>query len=414
MFIKLSFTANTRITVPLRMLTDIINTNTITSVSALQSRFTSASYSTTLTANFDAANSSIARTADPSNTKAHYASYTGSGLTAGAFRFTLEQPTYDAADKKIYSQLNSNSASSGSPPYFAVGTAITGGTIDSTGVALSQTEAGASAPSPTPVNLTLGGNPLAFSNLVLSSGNGYDNIRTFWAYITDTCFFWATTNGTSYNNGFGSTYADSTKFCGPFFHTQYTRYDYHNTDNNGICPVMYSSPRGAGVGYGTVADLTTVQNIMFTSNSTTVPVRVHSMVSALPQIGSAWPKLYNNYVHMTVAGRTSSIVGLNQIQSLGSATTSTAATYAGAVSTTASTRYPSANLATTGFGLLPFGWEANYYGNHGGNASDQCGVYIFNGDYVPGDTFIYNNKMYMVWPMYSGYSNRIGFAVPME
>ena len=62
---------------------------------------------------------------------------------------------------------------------------------------------------------------------------------------------------------------------------------------------------------------------------------------------------------------------------------------------------------------MPFGWEANALGNHGGNASDQCGVYIFNGDYAPGDTFTYNGVLYMIWPMYSGYSNRVGLAVPM-
>jgi hypothetical protein len=61
MFIKLSFTADTRFTIPLRIIADIVNTSSITSVSALQSRFTSASYSATLTANFDANNSTICK-----------------------------------------------------------------------------------------------------------------------------------------------------------------------------------------------------------------------------------------------------------------------------------------------------------------------------------------------------------------
>jgi len=414
MFIKLSFTANTRITVPLRMLMDIINTNTITSVSALQSRFTSGSYSSTLTANFDAANSTIIRTVDPSNTKAHYTSYANTRPDYGISEFTIEQPTYDAPGSKIYTQLSAGSVSTNLPPYFAVGTAITGGTINSSSLPLTVSDTSTSTSGVTGTTLTLGGNPLAFSNQIFSAGNGYDNIRTFWAYVTDTCFFFATTNGTSYNSGFGPTYADPTKFCGPYFQTQYTRYDYHNTDSNGICPVLYTSPRGVGLGYGTSADLTTVQNIKYTSNSTTLPLRVHGMVNALPQVGSSWPIIYNNYVHMTMAGRTSAIYGLNQAQVLGTVGSSTTPSVAGGVSTAASTRYPSANLSSTGFGLMPFGWEANAFGNHGGNASDQNGVYIFNGDYVPGDTFTYNNKVYMVWPMYSGYSNRLGFAVPME
>lgn len=410
MFIKLSFTADTRITVPLRILTDIINTSTVTSVTSLQARFTAASYHSTLTANFNPSTSTIIRTSDPTGTKAHYSSLIGR-IDYGDFEFTIEQPTYDASSSKIYTQITTNGTTGSNNVYYAVGTAITGGAITATNMALTVDETTTSAVTGT--NLVLGGNPLAYTNTIATAANGYNNVRTFWAYITDKCFFFCFTNGTSYNSGFGATYADSTKFGGPFFQTQYTRYDYHNSDSNGICPALYTSPRGTGIGYGTSNDLTTVQNINFTTNSVTVPVRVHSMISALPQVGSAWPKLYNNYTHMTMGSRTSANFGLNQIQVAGTATNATAATYAGGVSTAASTRYTSSNLSSTGFGLMPFGWEANYYGNHGGNATDQCGVYIFNGDYVPGDTFTYNTVVYMVWPMYNGYSQRLGFAVPM-
>lgn len=409
MFIKLSFNSNTRITVPLRILTDIINTSSITSVSALQSRFTSGGYSTTLTSAFDATNSLILRTVDPTNTKAQVSYW--SNASYGDINFMLEQPVYDAPSSKVYSQIKTFTASTNSlTTYFDIGTAITGGTIASTSVALSFSETTSSS---TGTSLTLGGNNLGQGSVCTSSSYGFDNVRTFWAYITDKCFFWAITNGTSYNSGWGSTYADASKQGGPFFQTQYTRYDYHNTDANGIYPVMYTNQRGAGMGYGTSNDLTTVQNLLFNSSSV-VPVRVQSFVSALPQVGSAWPRIYNSQVHMTMAGRSSAQYGLNQIQVLGTVTSPTTPSYAGGISTASSTRYPSTTLAGTGFGIMPFGWEAQYYGNHGGNASDQNGVYIFNGDYVPGDTFIYNNKMYMVWPMYNGFSQRVGFAVPME
>jgi hypothetical protein len=409
MFIKLSFNSDTRITVPLRILADIINTPAVTSVSALQSRFTSASYSTTLTSAFDASNSLILRTVDPTNTKAQVSFW--DYVSRGDINFTLEQPVYDDSSSKVYSQLKTYMASSNSQTlYFDIGTAITGGTMASSGVALTVSE---TLGTTSGTNLVLGGNNLGQGLTCASSGNGFSNVRTFWAYITDKCFFWAVTNGTSYNSGFGSTYADPTKFGGPFFQTQYTRYDYHNTSANGIYPVMYTNQRGTGMGYGTSNDLTTVQNLLYTS-STTVPVRVQSMISALPQVGTSWPKIYNSQVHMTMAGRTSSNYGLNQVQAQGTTSSPTTATYAGAISTASSTRYPNPSLSGTGFGIMPFGWEANYYGNHGGNASEQSGVYIFNGDYVPGDTFIYNNKMYMVWPMYNGFSQRVGFAVPME
>jgi hypothetical protein len=408
MFIKLSFTANTRITIPLRIITDIINTSAVTSVSALQTRFTAASYNSTLTANFDAANSTIIRTVSPTSTIAHFAGL--STALYGDFEFTIEQATYDAPASKIYTQLNSATATNSGLVYYAVGNAITGGTISSSSTALSTADTG----NISATKLTLGGNPLGFANTIASSSNGYDNIRTFWMYITDKGVFFAWTCGTSYNSGFGSTYADSTKFGGTFFQSQYTRYDYHNTDSNGIVPAIYSSPRGTGIGYGTAADLTSVTNMLYTSSTLAMPVRAHSIISALPQVGSSWPKIYNQYVNLTAAGRSSCVYALNQVQITGTASNATLPSYAGGISTAASTRYPSANLSSTGFGLMPFGWEASYYGNHGGNASDQSGVYLYNGDYAPGDTFSANGKVYMIWPMYSGYSNRVGFAVPME
>lgn len=406
MFVKLSYTANTRISVPLRTLADIINTSSITSVAALQSRFTSASYSSTLTTGFDAVNSEIIRIVSPANTISHI--YVND-LNQNGIKFTLEQPVYDAPSSKIYTRIDCPVGSTAT--YFDIGTAITGGTINSSGVPLSTPDNTASTIG---TLLTLGGNNYGNINNVLSAGNGHGNIRTFWAYVTDKCFFWAVTNTASYNVGWGPTYANSTLQGGPFFQTQYTRYDYHNLDSNGIYPVYYTAQRSAGLGYGSTNDLTTVQNLNFTTNSTVLPVRVHSMVSALPKVDTVWPKIYNQAVHMTMAGRASSHYGLNIIQTLGTVGSAAAASYAGAYSSTTNNRYPSANLATTGFGLMPFGWEASTFGNHGGNASDQSGVYIFNGEYTPGDTFVYNNKTYMIWPMWQGFATRVGFAIPME
>lgn len=407
MFIKLQFTANTRITVPFRILNDIINTSNITSVSALQARFTSATYDTTITANFDAANSLIYRTINPTNTKSNFSYWQRADW--GDFMFTLEQPVYDAPSSKIYTQIRTPAAANQSAAYQDVGTAITGGTITSSSTALTIPENYTASAGTT---LTLGGNNYGYNSTNVYSGAGFDNVRTFWAYINDKCFFWGTTNGTSYSTGWPSTFNTQANYTGPFFATQYTRFDYHNLDSNGIYPVMQTNQRG-GNGYGTTADLTAVQNLTYTANLTTIPLRVHSLVSALPQVGSSWPKIYNSYVHMTMAGRTSAHFGLNKVQTLGAVATSTALTYAGAFSSAASTRYPNTTLSGTGFGLLPFGWEANMYGNHGGNASDQSGVYFFNGDYVAGDTFVYNNAVYMIWPLYVGVGNRLGLAVPL-
>ena len=405
MFIKLHFTANTRFTVPFRILADIINTNTVTSVSTLQSRHTSAS--STLLTNLDAANSLIIRTVDPSNTRAVFHA---TNISNAAMNMVIEQPAYDSATQKIYSQIF---AAASDNPFFDIGTSITGGTIASStmGINIAETNSASQGTS-----LTLGGN---YGKIVgsLSNSNGRDNIRTFWAYVTNRCFIWAVTNSTSFNVGFfgaNSDYANSANYGGPFIQTQYTRFDYHNTDANNVFPVLFSNQRGAGIGFGTSADITTVQNLNFATNSTTIPFRVNSCISALPQVGTAWPRILNQQVHLTIAGRSAGYFPANSGLVVGTVSTATAASYAGSITTAASTRYPNTTLTGTGFAMLPFGWEATTIGNHGGNATDQCGVYIFNGDYVPGDTFVYNNKIYMIWPLYGGFSNRVGLAVPME
>jgi hypothetical protein len=178
--------------------------------------------------------------------------------------------------------------------------------------------------------------------------------------------------------------------------------------------VLWTNQRATGTGYGTNNDLTTVQNLYYTTNAFTLPLRVHSIVSALPQVATAWPRIYNQVVNMTMNGRTSGNYGLQTVQTAGTLANAALPSYSGSYSNVTSNRYPSADLTSTGFGLMPFGWEATPYGNYGGNASDQNGVYIFNGEYTPGDTFVYNTKTYMIWPMYQGNSQRVGFAVPME
>lgn len=413
MFIKLSFTSNTRLTVPLRIVTDIINTPNITSVSALQSRFTSEGYDATLTANFDSVNSMIVRTSSPTNTKAHYSSYGSTLPSYGACEFTVEHSVYDNITTKFYSQIASASgASANSTYYYSLGDSITGGTIEAAGLPVTIPENLTTGQPAT--RLILGGNPLSLANAIAGpTSSGGNNIRTFWMYITDKCMIWGTTNTATYNSGFGTTYTDPTTFSGPFIVSQYTRYDYHNSDSNGIIPVMFSSPRGAGIGWGTTADTSTTQNPLFTTNTTSLPMRVYNLISAAPQVGSAWPKIYNPPVQVTIAGRGNENAPFTYGQLAGTAANFNTASLAGVLNTTASTRFASSNLTSNTFGLLPFGWQHTYYGNYGGNASDQGGFYVFNGDYVPGDTFTFNNTVYMIWPLYQGYSSRIGIAIPM-
>jgi hypothetical protein len=193
---------------------------------------------------------------------------------------------------------------------------------------------------------------------------------------------------------------------------QYTRYDHFNTDDTGVIPVMFTAPRASGTGYGRSSDYTNVNNPNYATDNTSVPFEIYNMIQAEPQAGSSWPTVYFPNVSYTINGQSNGIYVMNVRGAL--ITTDANGQYGKAITTAAAERYASGNLLSTGFGLFPIGWEFLFFGNHGGNMSDQTGFYIFNGDYQPGDTFGLNGKVYMVWPLFNGYADRIGIAVPKE
>jgi hypothetical protein len=232
-------------------------------------------------------------------------------------------------------------------------------------------------------------------------------------YITDKGMIWSTTNSTTYTNGWGPTYANGALQSGPWMFGQYTRYDGFNNDDTGILPVMFTVPRASGEGYGRATDYTGINQPNFNSNQTTIPFKVYNIIEALPQIGSNWPITYFPNVGYTVAGGSNGQRGLTFRSTLDASSAATAQ-YGKELTVAAAERYPSVNLTSTGFSLLPIGWEHLMRGNHGGNMSDQTSVYIFNGDYQPGDTFGLNGKVWTVWPIFSGFAARIGLAVPKE
>ena len=418
MFIKLHFTENKDQHDIWRIMADIINTNSITSAAALQSRMTAANYNAELTSGFDVANSEIIRTVSPTTTKAHYArtNFTGAFVS---WKFTLEFAVHDAPNRKVYVQYRNPAdgtlAVSGvNYTYFNISDGITGGTIESSQQALSEAGAISSSPALRGTNLTLTGVPYDTNNIVANGTSGATNIRTFWAYVTDKCLVWCATLGTSYNNGWGTTYNNAATFMGPFINSMYTRFDYWNLDSNNIIPFWYTNPRGASIGYGRATDFNNTINNMYTANQTTVPSRVFNIVDAHPAVTTSFPLVYHPHVSIKLAGK-SDWYGGHQTLVIGTVSTITAATYGRTLAISAAERWPTTDLSGTGFMNQPIGWENHYRGCHGGNVSEQSGVFIFNGDYQPGDVFALGGKVYMLWPMYEvGYASRIGLSVPKE
>ncbi len=406
MYVKLNYTSAVSLPTVLRVFTDIVNTSSITSVATLVARFTSASYHADLTTGFDANNSEIIRTNSPTTTVANYRRDSASATYPLSHIFTLEQTVYDASTK-YYTQIASKTTTNSGIAYY--GTGITGGSMSTSSYPLNLGNASTTTDSTPALTITNSNS----GTIMPSTQMG--NIYTFWAYLTDKCFIWGTTHGTSYKNGWGVTYGDGTIQGGPWITTQYTRFDYHNTSSNGIVPVIYTNPaRGTGTGWGLAADYNDALNAAYTGNLNSV-FKAMNMVSAAPYVGTAWPLLTHQLVNWGCGSRTNEVYGLTTASQVG--TYNTSGSRVGieinkVLSTTAYQRWPNSTAQSTGFAMLPMTWSCNIYGNSGGNMTSQGLFYVFNGDYSPGDEFTFNGVTYAIWPSFQGYTNRLGIAIP--
>lgn len=415
MFIKLQFTADKPIAHIYRMLAYIINTPSINSSATLATGI-QALHNTTY-ANLDYSRSTIIRTVSPSTMKAHFALASGSSTAVIQYRFTLQFESPDSPSRKLYMQYYPTDSNSTPNTTLRVSDSITGGSITSTQHTNNQPIL-TSGSSYWGTTLTPSGNVYQGSSGSVTSGtSGSSTVRTFWAYITDKCFVWCATCTDDSNTGFGTTFNNGTRFVGPFINSMYSRMDYWNTDANGIIPWYYTNSRStAGQGLGKYEDFATQFNSNYTSNMGYAHSRVFNIVDNAPKIATTAPILYHTTPNLRVGTRSDHHAAL-LASSITGATTAVGASYSRVLTTGANERFPSADLTSATFANFPLGWDNFLYGAHGGNITEESGVYIYNGDYQPGDTFSVGGKVYMIWPLYyyGGYSNlRIGLSVPME
>jgi len=183
-----------------------------------------------------------------------------------------------------------------------------------------------------------------------------------------------------------------------------------------VIPLMFSNisrtTKGMGFGNTGTADWDRAENVNITAQTDTA-FRVFNFIDAHPQVGTSWPLTSFPSVNWGSGSRTTEIAALTT-KSVLDVSTPTSTQIPRLIHTTAQTRYPSTDLRTVGYGMLPLRWRNSYRFNRGGNATDRGGFYIFNGEYFPGDTFTHGGKTYMIWPTYVGYTQRVGVAVPKE
>lgn len=399
MFIKLAFTSGKTPAQIFRVMADIINTQTITSISALNARASSASYAADLLQNLDSTNSYIIRTDNPSNSIAHI-SRPATASANFAFRLTVRQPVYDAPTTYAFTQFFSTATTSTNSLQVGSGTAITGGTMTDTqwDITTSTTQTTAQG-----TTLTLGGATTTGFSLNIGT------IFTWYLYMNDSCLLFTYDTSATGSAPFSATISSG---IGTFLAAgQYTRYDYWNTNSNGIVPLVQTN--GTTGIFGKTQDYNNIQNPN-SATSTECMLRVIQMVDGSLGTATTWSILTNQQVVHGLGTRYCDFYGLVS-SNLGALSTDPA--YGQVIFTSSpQTRIPTNNLSTRGYIMYPLVFRNSVYNMLGGNITEQSKFYIYHGDYCLGDEIVYNNKTYSLWPVNAAITTttRIAVAVPKE
>lgn len=405
MLIKFQFTALKQVHQIMRVIADIIATSSVTSIATLRTRATAANYDSSLLSLLDDANSYIYRTDNPSNVVSHISGAPGNKI----FYLTLQFSIFDNTSSKVYIQFYNN-ASGVRSCYQNAGTA-SNASIYSSQMPVTTTDA----------TTAQTGTVLSMTGTTQSGGTvldaTYTGLYTFWFYINNNgCVMAINTNN---NNlaGWPASYSSGTLWSGPFLYSQYTRDDYTNGEfaNNFTYPLMLPADRGIGVGFGTGGDFTNTvfyQNALtVTANTNRAPFQVFRLVYNPSATDTASPTVYTTQgVALTIDGfsnQNRNVAYENYV------TTANANIYRRLVdNANIGYKIPNSIMATPVFGQHDIGWELSYYGCWGGSASQLLGVYLFNGDYSPGDEYTIGSVTYMIWPLWNGYTGRLGLAIP--
>lgn len=407
MFIKLNFSSTKSIGQVHHLMHHIVENPSIVDVPSFVASaaplFTGGTYT-----GFDPATSEIIRTNSPTTVVSRISKIGSANIGSQALQFVVQS----MPSMRYYMQF---AFDAGSITYRMTDT-ITGGSDITTRSNLAESANWASTDSGgLAVSLSTSSTNLADIFDGVNSTHNTSNIRTAWFYITDTCFISAFTLTNGFVNGWPTSYGTS-NLHGPMIFSQYQPFDAFMIPENGIVPVMLTTTFRGG-GFNLNNDISQITNVLFTkptsTNGSSPPFQILNGVDATPLASSSWPRLRSPIVSWGSGSRTNDQFPLVS-EALGSTTSLSVARYGRVLNTTVGVRYPSNNRLSTGNALLPLRWESSWHNLRGGNASALGGFYLFNGDYVAGDEFIFNDKRYMIWPTQTGFAQRVGIAIPKE
>lgn len=411
MLIKLNFTGGKTYSQVFRILAEIISQPTYTSVSAMVSGATTNSWAADLLQNFDAGTSYIYRTTDTTGVVAHIAR--GAQASSNVpFDFALEFPTYDAPNRKQYYSLKSSSTTSPYSVTEQLGSILNG----STPISSSQWAVSASTTQSVSQGTTITIGTGYTTARTISSSTTSAAIYTLWAYITPSSFVWtAIVSPSGFQpsgwHGTNSFYSNNTNAAGSVY-SQYSRYDYWNTDSNNIIPFVYMNPNNT---YLLPFSGTNELGITNPNSSTASECTFffYNYLNATPGTGTSFPVSTAIRGAVGIGTRYADTFALTA--SSGSSVNATDPCYGAVLNTsTVQSRIPSSNLLSKGFSILPITIRNMNISMLGGNISDIGDFYLFNGDYFPGDEFSYNNRTFVIFPVGLGYTTRLGLAIPKE
>ena len=243
----------------------------------------------------------------------------------------------------------------------------------------------------------------------------------FHCYISNTSFVWAS-SGQPSSSGFPgpSSYSAANNYIGPFYCTQYTRYDPWNNANNGVIPVVYNIPYfnsgiNAAIGkgmpnFGAWSSTISAEALDKSYSS----LLAHSTYDARWTNNPSFPKIYNTGVEYSKAPFSWSNYNSAYTDTIVGPTVATGITTRQAYTTVNGWRFPNATNTGESAGLFPVKWRHSVYYNQGGNITDKAKIYWYSGTYTPGDVFSYNNTVYSIWPSWEGPNYYCGVAVPRQ
>ena len=416
MYIKLIFTSDKGQEPLYRILAYIINNASINSAATLATALSNTGiFAADIGAGFDSANSQIIRTVGLSaNTIAHIAK----PAVANCLYFTLQQAVYDSPSTFYYTQLKPSTNIANTTIDTLQGNGLTGGTMASS--QLAQTQAATAA--------TAGGTILSLTNTSTDYSTGfgiqaYSSWRSLHCYITDKTFWIGfSLVGGATGVGWNGLYTSQQTTSGVFV-SQYTRLDHWNTAANSIIPVAATRMTASYNGLFSATSHYNSTTVLVDGSTSTIytqiwPLKVLNLInSPINRTTGTYSRDFHRIVsHDLGSHRISSGYGLTAARSFTNTSLNSSPAYGQVHSTAATARIANATNTAVAFAIHPLTWSNSYVGAlGGGNISEQSGVYVFQGDYAPGDEFTFNSKTYTIWPtMINPTTSRLGFAIPKE